>query len=75
MSDDDFNEGFDFGFDEDEDEDIGDEQEDEREVKATCDGCNKNLYEGDRVWGNNQIGTYCEECAEEEIAFWWDVIY
>jgi hypothetical protein len=51
-----------------------DDQEDEREASATCDNCGKNLYEGDRVWGNNQFGTYCEECAEEEIAFWWDTI-
>jgi len=48
------------------------EQEDEREVITTCDNCGKNLYEGDMYWGNNQIGTYCEECAENEIAFWWD---
>jgi hypothetical protein len=45
-----------------------------REVKTTCDNCEKNLYEGDTYWGNNQIGTYCEECAEEEIAAWWGTI-
>jgi hypothetical protein len=41
---------------------------------VTCDGCEKNLYEGDEYWGNNQIGTFCEECAEKEIASWWGII-
>jgi len=47
---------------------------DEREVKTTCDDCECNLYEGDTYWGNNQYGTYCEECAEKEIAEWWGII-
>jgi len=47
------------------------DEEETREVKATCDHCNKPLYEGDEYWGNNQIGTYCKDCADEEIAFWW----
>ena len=51
------------------------EEKDEREVKNTCDHCEKNLYEGDRYWGNNQIGTYCEDCAYDEIASWWETIY
>jgi len=51
-----------------------DEQENAREVKDTCDGCGKNLYDGDTYWGNNQIGTYCEDCAEKEIAEWWGII-
>jgi hypothetical protein len=42
----------------------------EQEVKATCVACEKNLYKGDTVWGNNQIGTFCGECAEENIATW-----
>ena len=49
--------------------------DDKREVKATCDKCEKGLYEGDGYWGNNQIGTYCEECAHDEIASWWGTIY
>jgi len=52
-----------------------DGQEDKREVRATCDDCERPLYEGDTYWGNNQIGTYCEECAEKEIAEWWGIIY
>ena len=55
--------------------DDDDEEKDEREVKNTCDGCGKNLYEGDEYWGNNQIGTYCKDCADNEIAFWWNTIY
>ena len=54
--------------------DDDDEEKDKREVRNTCDNCGKNLYEGDEYWGNNQIGTYCEECAEKEIAEWWGII-
>jgi len=54
----------------------GYEQEDDtREVRNTCDGCGKNLYEGDTYWGNNQIGSFCEECAEKEIEQWWGTIW
>jgi formylmethanofuran dehydrogenase subunit E len=53
-------------------EDETDEDEvDKREVLTTCDRCDKALYENDNVWGNNQIGVYCEECAYEEFAEWW----
>jgi hypothetical protein len=41
-----------------------------KEVKATCFICEKNIYEGDTVWGNNQIGTICEECAKKIISAW-----
>ena len=58
-------------YDEDEDED----EKDKREVKNTCDNCGKKLYTGDEYWGNNQIGTYCEDCADDEIASWWGIIY
>jgi formylmethanofuran dehydrogenase subunit E len=71
MTDDDFNEGLD-DFEDYDDEDF--DEEDEREASATCDACGENLYEGDRVWGNNQFGTYCEECAEKEIELWWHTI-
>jgi hypothetical protein len=50
------------------------DREDNREAVTTCDGCEKNLYGGDDYWGNNQFGTFCEECAEKEIASWWGVI-
>jgi hypothetical protein len=50
------------------------DREDNREAVTTCDACEKNLYEGDDYWGNNQIGTYCKECAEKEIAEWWGTI-
>jgi hypothetical protein len=63
----------------DDDDDFNDEEEGDlapvrKESYVTCDGCDKKLYEGDSYWGNNQIGTYCEECAEAEIAQWWGVI-
>jgi hypothetical protein len=51
-----------------------DDEDDTREVKTTCDGCGKNLYEGENFWGNDQIGIYCEQCAEDEIAAWWGII-
>jgi len=50
------------------------ESEDKREVRTTCDSCECNLYDGDEVWGNNQIGVYCEKCALDEIAEWWHSI-
>jgi len=51
------------------------ENDGEKEERlTTCDGCEKELYDGDTYWGNNQIGTYCEECAEEKIASWWGTL-
>jgi len=55
--------------------DCGREFGETREIKTTCDACEKNLYEDDRCWGNNQTGTYCEKCAEDYIAEWWRTIY
>jgi len=59
----------------DNDDIMEDEQEDKREVRMTCDSCGKNLYEDDEYWGNNQIGTFCKECADDEIAQWWGTIW
>ena len=51
-----------------------DEEKPKGEVKTTCDNCECNLYEGDEYWGNNQIGIYCKNCADKEIAEWWGYI-
>jgi len=52
-----------------------DDQEEKREVRATCDACECELFEDDTYWGDNHIGTYCKDCAEELIAELWGIIY